>query len=458
VKLLLSEPLGLDKVPQSRTGFARIKRPGDSGLFLEGVVMSEFHQEGSITTIHGFHDLFDPEEHLAGLESKLERFSKHMCISLLLPCLYDELHVPGVLENIMAQINQVHYLRSIVVALGGAKEDKEFGEAKDYFRRLKRKGRDVKVVWVEGARIGRIFEKLEAQKIPIGVRGKGQSVWIALGYLFAGDACDVIALHDCDIVTYDRLLLGRLIEPTANPNNDFEFCKGYYARISPTEREMKGRATRLFVAPFVDALVNIMHDRGHAMLEEFFRYHRTFRYPLAGEFSFLTRLGRAINIAYDWGLEVSTLSEVYHRLTRKKIAQVELCKNYEHKHQELSEKDSKTGLHRMVVDIAKFYLNYIRSHGMPVGAGFVDMLQHTYYSTALGFVKSYSDDAESNDLVYDRHQEELTVRYFRDFITTAWEQAKEEKEGTQIPSWNRVIYSVPDIYDALLEAVERDNG
>jgi hypothetical protein len=60
--------------------------------------------------------------------------------------------------------------------------------------------------------------------------------------------------------------------------------------------------------------------------------------------------------------------------------------------------------------------------------------------------------------VYDRHQEELTVRYFRDFITTAWEQAKEEKEGTQIPSWNRVVYSVPDIYDALLEAVERDNG
>lgn len=420
--------------------------------------MSEFHQEGYITTIHGFYDLFDPEEYLMRLEQKLEAFSKQMCISLLLPSLYDEIHVPGVLDNIINQINKVSYLCSVVVALGGVKEEKEFKEVKDYFGRLRKEGRDVKVVWVDGPRIAEIFNKLQEQKIPVGLPGKGQSVWITLGYLFASDVCDVIALHDCDIVTYDRLLLGRLIEPTANPNNDFEFCKGYYVRISPGEMEMKGRTKRLFVTPFVGALANIMHDRGHTTLEEFFRYHYAFRYPLAGEFSFLTRLARAINIAYDWGLEVSTLSEVYNRLTPKKIAQIDLCKNYEHKHQELSEKDPKGGLHRMVVDIAKFFLNYIRSRGMPIDDAFIDMLQHTYHSTAMSFVKSYSDDAESNDLVYDRHQEELTVRYFRDFIATAWEQARLEKEGTQIPSWNRVIYSVPDIYQNLLEAVEKDNA
>ncbi len=221
--------------------------------------MSEFHQEGYVTTIHGFYDLFDPEEHLTRLEKKLGEFSKHMCISLLLPSLYDEIHVPDVLENIIHHINQVDYLCSIVVALGGAKEEKQFREAKEYFGRLKKKGRDVKVIWVEGPRIGKIFKKLQEQKIPTGVVGKGQSVWITLGYLFASEVCDVIALHDCDIVTYDRLLLGRLLEPTANPNNDLEFCKGYYARISPTEMEMKGRTTRLFVAPFSSALATIMH-------------------------------------------------------------------------------------------------------------------------------------------------------------------------------------------------------
>ena len=419
--------------------------------------MSEFQQEGRFTTIHGFYDLFDPERYLDRLERKLMDFSKHMDIGLLLPSLYGEIHVPKVLDNIIEQINEVKYLRSVVVALGGTSKIKEFNEAKAYFYQLKKENRDVKIVWVEGLRIQRIFSKLQKQKINVGVPGKGQSVWISLGYFFAKEVCDVIALHDCDIVTYNRLLLGRLIEPTANPNNDFEFCKGYYARISPTEMEMKGRTTRLFVTPFVAALIEIMHHRNHHLLEEFFRYHRSFRYPLAGEFSFLTRLGRAINIAYDWGLEVSTLSEVYERLTPKKIAQIDLCRNYEHKHQQLSEKDSSAGLHRMVVDIAKFYLGYIRSHGMSIDESFIDMLQHTYYNTALSFVKSYSDDAESNTLSYDRHQEELTVWYFRDFIGTAWEQIRREKAGTQIPSWNRVIYSVPDIYDDLVKAVEQDN-
>jgi glucosyl-3-phosphoglycerate synthase len=371
--------------------------------------------------------------------------------------LYSEIHTPRVLENIIHQINQVDYLRSIVVALGGTKSEKEFREARDYFYRLKKKDREVKVIWIDGPGIQRIFQKLQEQKISTGVQGKGQSVWISLGYFFAKEVCDVIALHDCDIVTYDRMLLGRLIEPTANPNNDFEFCKGYYARISPTEMEMKGRATRLFVTPLMEALIEIMHHRNHHSLESFFRYHRSFRYPLAGEFSFLPRLGRALNIAYDWGLEVSTLSEVHQRLMPSRIAQIDLCRNYEHKHQELSEKDAGSGLHRMIVDIGKFFLNYIRSHGMPVDDTFIDMLQHTYYSKALIFAKIYSYDAESNGLNYDRHQEELTVRHFRDFIGTSWEQAKAEKETTQIPSWNRVIYSLPEIYDDLIAAVEEDN-
>ena len=419
--------------------------------------MSEFHQEDTITTIHGFYDLFDPEQALAKLEEKLEKFARRRRIALLLPSLYEEIHIPGVLDRIIDQINDVHYLSSIVVALGGAEEEKKFQEAKDYFYRLRKRNCHVHVVWVEGPRVMKIFHKLREQKIPIGVPGKGQSVWISLGYLFAKGRSAVIALHDCDIVTYDRMLLGRLIEPVANPHNDFEFCKGYYARISPDERAMKGRTTRLFVAPFLQTLVAFMHDAGHHELERFFRYHRTFRYPLSGEFSFLTRLGRAINIAYDWGLEVSTISEVYHRLTSKKIAQVDLCRNYEHKHQQLSEDDSRKGLHRMVVDIAKFYLNYIRSHGVVLDKAFIDMLQRTYQNTALSFVKSYSDDAESNDLAYDRHQEELTVMYFRDFIATAWQQAEQEKNETLIPSWNRVVYSVRDVYDELIHAVEQDN-
>jgi glucosyl-3-phosphoglycerate synthase len=117
---------------------------------------------------------------------------------------------------------------------------------------------------------------------------------------------------------------------------------------------MKGRVTRLFVVPFVDALRDIMYAHNKPKLGEFFSYHRAFNYPLAGEFSFVSRLGRGINIAYDWGLEVSTLSEVYNRVILRKIAQVDPAPNYEHKHQSLSPEDKDKGLHRMVVDIPSF--------------------------------------------------------------------------------------------------------
>ena len=420
--------------------------------------MSDFHQEGIVTTLHSLYEVFDREEYLIGLEQKLEEYSRHIRISLLLPCLYSEMLNPQVLDRIVDEIQKVRYLNSVVVALGGTTEESKFKEAKEYFGRLITPERDVKILWVDGPRIQSILSDISERKIPTGVQGKGQSVWLALGYIFAREDSDVIALHDCDILSYNRLLLGRLIEPTANPNNDFEFCKGYYPRVSPTERTMKGRVTRLFVTPFVDAMIQVMHQRGMHELEQFFIYHRTFNYPLAGEFSFGTRLARGINIAYDWGLEVSTLSEVYNRVIPRKIAQIDLVSNYEHKHQDLSPDDKTKGLHRMVVDIAKFYINYMRSHGISLDDPFIDMIQQTYYQNALVFIKAYSDDAEVNDLIFDYYQEELTVRYFRDFLWTAWEQSKEQREGTLIPSWNRVLSSLPEIYPNILKAVEADNA
>ncbi len=419
--------------------------------------MADFHQEGIITTLHALYETLDRGEYLVNLERNLEEHARHSRISLLLPSLFSEIQNPQVLDRILDEIQKVRYLHNIVVALGGAPEEAQFQEAKEYFGRVRTSERDVKVVWVDGPRIQQIFQEIQNREIPTGVKGKGQSVWITLGYLFARDDCDVIGLHDCDIVTYDRVLLGRLLEPIANPNNDFEFCKGYYIRISPTERAMKGRVTRLFVTPFVDAMKGLMRERGHYELERFFGYHRTFNYPLAGEFSITAKLAREINIAYDWGLEVATLSEVYHRVIPRKIAQIDLVPNYEHKHQDLSPDDTDKGLHRMVVDIAKFYLNYMRSHGIPLDDAFVDMMLHTYYQNALSFIRCYSEDANVNDLVYDRYQEEVTARYFRGFLWTAWEQSKGPRETTLIPCWNLVFYSLPNIYTQLLEAVEADN-
>ncbi len=420
--------------------------------------MADFHQEPWITTLHGLYEAFDKEEYLGELEERLEQHARYENVSLLLPSLHSEMQNAGVLDRILDQIQAVRYLKNVVVALGGAPAAHQFEEAKAYFGRLAMSGRSVRIVWIDGPPIQGLLAEMAQRGIATGVQGKGQSVWVSLGYLFARDDSDVIALHDCDIVTYDRILLGRLIEPVANPNNDFQFCKGYYARISPTERALKGRATRLFVTPFVETLSHIMQQRGNQELELFFQYHRAFKYPLAGEFCFSVDLARGLNIAYDWGLEVATLSQVYDQLTTRQIAQIDLAPNYEHKHQELSPDDTDRGLHRMVVDIAKFYLTYMRSHGVPLDDAFVDMLLHTYYQNALKYIRKYSYDADVNALNFDLHEEETAAGHFRGFLWDAWEQSKGPQEAKLIPSWNRVAYSFPGIYERLLEIVERDNG
>ena len=61
----------------------------------------------------------------------------------------------------------------------------------------------------------------------------------------------MIAIHDCDIRTYDRELLARLCFPTAHPNLNYEFAKGYYGRVA---ERLYGRVTRLFVTPLLRAM------------------------------------------------------------------------------------------------------------------------------------------------------------------------------------------------------------
>ena len=50
---------------------------------------------------------------------------------------------------------------------------------------------------------------------------------------------DAVGIHDSDVLTYDRRLLA--LYPVANPNFNFEFCKGYYPRVA--DGKMNGRVT-----------------------------------------------------------------------------------------------------------------------------------------------------------------------------------------------------------------------
>ena len=170
-----------------------------------------------------------------------------------------------------------------------------------------------------------------------------------------------------------------------------------------------------------------------------------------------TDLARINRIPSDWGLELGTLVEVYRNSSQKRICQVELTENYDHRHQDLSEHDAEQGLHRMVVDIASSAIRNLASYGVEFDAGFLNTLSAAYRRTAQDAIASYSDDAALNGLVFDRHEEELAVETFsRGLRAAGLGFVRDPMDVPQIPNWNRVASALPDFLDELRVAVEED--
>jgi glucosyl-3-phosphoglycerate synthase len=401
--------------------------------------MPDFYQTGVVPTLHRL-----GKDNLEEIESRLTRYAQDRPIALVLPSLYSEL-AGTALSRIVEELKKVHYIKEIVVTLGPASES-EFQNARRFFSVLPQK---VCVIWNNGKRMRRLYRAIEAEDLPTGLEGKGRSVWMAYGYVLARREFNAIALHDCDILTYSRDMLARLCYPVTNPSLDYDFCKGFYTRVTD---KMHGRVTRLLVTPLIRALVKII---GFHPLLVFFD---SFRYILAGEFSMDVNLARINKIPGDWGLEVGTLAEVYKNTSINRVCQVDIAENYEHKHQELSPEDASKGLNKMCVDICKSIFRTLASEGIVFSDGFFKTLFATYARTAQDHLKRYEDDASINGLRFDRHEESLSVETFTKGIKTAAEVIMKDPLGVPlISSWDRVTAALPDILDRIREAVEEDN-
>ena len=143
--------------------------------------MADFHQKGPITSLHALYEAFNRDEYLTTLETKIEEHARNRRITLLLPSLFSEIENPQVLDRILDAIEKVGYLHNVAIALGVAPEEDQFRRARQYFGRLADSERNVRVVWVDGPRIRQILSDIQERELPIGVTGKGQSVWITLG-------------------------------------------------------------------------------------------------------------------------------------------------------------------------------------------------------------------------------------------------------------------------------------
>jgi len=401
--------------------------------------MSDFFQNGEIATFHRLR----PRD-VKVLEGELEEAARHRPISLVLPYIPVELQGAG-LPKIVEELHHITYLQNIVVTIGRAAA-KDFKQAQEFFSVLPQKP---KLIWCTGPRIEALYRLLADKGIDVGEDGKGRSAWTAYGYILAREDSHVIALHDCDIVTYDRELLARLCYPVAAPLIGFEFCKGYYSRITD---QMHGRVTRLFVTPLIRAL------KATLGANELLDYLDSFRYILAGEFSMDIELVRRIRIPGDWGIEVGVLAEVYRNCALRRVCQADLSDNYEHKHQPLTLEDPNKGLLKMGTDIAKTLFRTMASRGYTLTKEFFISLKASYLRIAQDLIARYEYDSAINGLTFDRHKEGSSAEAFTQCIMSAGEQFLETPiEVPYIPNWNRVISAVPDIFELLIQAVEEDN-
>jgi glucosyl-3-phosphoglycerate synthase len=402
--------------------------------------MSDFLQDSHITTFHSLGNFMTLDK----LEDILRTFTPSRPIALIIPSLYSEL-AGKALPNIIEELMGADYIKRIIVSLDRATKD-EFEHAKKVLNKLPQ---DLKILWHDGKRLKEIMQILEENEISIGPQGKGRGAWLAFGFALAKRDTYAIALHDADILTYNRQLLGRLIFPIVHPGCDYEFSKGYYSRIS---NKMHGRVTRLLVFPLLQAISRLIEG------DDFVRYMRSFRYPLAGEFAVVNNLVRRCRLPYNWGLEVGVLSEVYRNSSKKRICQVDLADVFDHKHSKLTQVNLDAGLGKMAVDIIHMLISTLASMGHIMSREFFNTLNSAYLRFAQEFITKYYHDSLINRLYFDRHAEGVAVETFRKCLIHACDQFLENPfEVQSIPTWNRVVAAVPDIFIRLHEAVEEDN-
>jgi len=401
--------------------------------------MADFCQNGVITTLQKL-----KARPVEEIERELKAISQKRKIVLLLPALVTEFDGEA-MPRIIEELKGLDYLYKIVLSLDRA-TDQQFKEIRSIMSVMTA---DIRVVWHDGPRMKALLKELMDSDFKLDMPGKGRSVWMTLGYILSDKDVYAIALHDCDIVNYRREIVARLVYPIVHPSIDFEFSKGYYARV--TDR-LYGRVTRLFYTPLIRTLKRILGYNA------FIEYLDNFRYALSGEFCLHSDLARGIRISPTWGLEVSLLSDVYQMTSVNRICQVEIIETYEHKHQILKKNKPTEGLIRMAADIGKALLRVLSQDGLVMSEAFFRTMMTTYIQESRTAIEKYHALALLNGLIYDRHEEIEAVDAFVGSLKLAIDEFVKDPIGIpMLPGWVRVVAAIPDFLDRLYEAVEEDN-
>ncbi|MFH1057697.1 MAG: hypothetical protein V1797_03325 [Pseudomonadota bacterium] len=411
---------------------------------------------------------------------------------LIVPALASEFTHPEnrpVFENIVTELAGADYLAHVIFGLDAATEE----DVRLCKRILDAAGlKNYVIQWNDGPAMSAIYDQLGNAGFDLSRRGKGRNVFLGFGVAIALGAT-AVGLLDADIKTFKRRQLDRLFFPVLVHNHPF--AKAYYARWDGNR--MFGRVKRLLLDPLLISLKRKFTDSNNEKMLRLVDFLLSFDYQLSGEVVMDMWLLKKMRYALDWGVEIFTLIEVFRKSPQ--VAQVEFTRHgFDHKHQRVSTDDPGAGLHRMSLDIITTLLHaLIVEEGLEVGEEFFRDLALTYESIAEETIKRYSDIAEFNGLGYDRDREEHMVYEVlsqaivqtADHLTSPAHMAEKMlrftasfpefkpyvKQGLQqtildletrlrdqslevrhLPSWERILWKLPEINLSIVEALEAD--
>ena len=394
--------------------------------------MADFHQPRFVPTLHALGTRRIRTDEVAARARALGR-----SVTLVLPALAAEVDGPA-FPRILRMLERTSLVDRLIVVLGRGTAAQE-RRAAELTARVNTR---VSLVRLGDPAVQQIEERVAASGFECASTGKGHAIWVGINVALAGES-SVIAMHDCDILTYHPSLLTRLVAPLIVPETPFDFAKGYYPRVTTT---MHGRVTRLLVTPLLRALQDVgVRSTLPAFLADF-------RYVLAGEVAFSRRLAETLPMHGGWGLEIGTLGEIYRRQRAFRPCQVDIADTYDHRHRPIGT-GTAGDVTRMTDEILVTLIRLLRREHVACDPQTIRYVLAQYRAEATRCVETYAADAAINGLEYDVESEAT--------ITGVFSGAIEHCLGNGLcadlpvfPSWQQLRQQAPDVCCAFAELGE----
>ena len=146
------------------------------------------------------------------------------------------------------------------------------------------------------------------------------------------------------------------------------------------------------------------------------------------------------------------MADVFRLCDPHRVCQVDIAETYDHKHQDLSEKDPLGGLNKMACDVT---LCLLRTISVPINP---EKLVTNYLRIAREMMRFYAADARINLLQYDAALEEHTAILFADAIKRAISIfASNPSQPPGSPGWSEIEARLPSIGGTIVQAVKLDD-